>query len=66
LGESPFLLSCLPVGYFIVDELRNRLIEESLDRLEGKGTEADRGKKMNEYYMKRGRDEKKEKGKEKS
>jgi hypothetical protein len=41
-----------------------RLIEESLDRLEGKATEADRGKKMNEYYMKRGRDEK-EKGKEK-
>jgi len=51
------------------------LIEESLDRLEGKGTEADRGKKMyvtrglpiqslltrgrNEYYGKRGRDEKK-------
>ncbi|KAL8716385.1 MAG: hypothetical protein Q9220_000292 [cf. Caloplaca sp. 1 TL-2023] len=35
------------------------LIEESLDRLEGKGTEADRGKKMDEYYGKRGRDEKK-------
>ncbi|KAL8757460.1 MAG: hypothetical protein Q9199_002198 [Rusavskia elegans] len=35
------------------------LIEESLDRLEGKATEADRGKKMNEYYGKRGRDEKK-------
>lgn len=55
------------------------LIEEALDRLEGKGTEADRGKKMldprlvegkesldseywhccrNEYYNKRGRDEK--------
>ncbi|MCJ1334401.1 hypothetical protein MMC10_011110 [Thelotrema lepadinum] len=35
------------------------LIEEALDRLEGKGTEADRGKKMNEYYGKRGRDDKK-------
>ncbi|KAI4197844.1 MAG: hypothetical protein LQ346_002892 [Caloplaca aetnensis] len=35
------------------------LIEESLDRLEGKATEADRGKKMAEYYGKRGRDEKK-------
>ncbi|KAF6239644.1 hypothetical protein HO173_002190 [Letharia columbiana] len=34
------------------------LIEEALDRLEGKGTEADRNKKMNEYYSKRGRDEK--------
>ncbi|KAI4286847.1 MAG: hypothetical protein L6R35_003897 [Caloplaca aegaea] len=34
------------------------LIEESLDRLEGKATEADRGKKMNAYYGKRGRDEK--------
>ncbi|MDI1492249.1 MAG: hypothetical protein OHK93_003461 [Ramalina farinacea] len=34
------------------------LIEESLDRIEGKATEADRGKKMNEYYSKRGRDEK--------
>ncbi|CAF9930146.1 hypothetical protein IMSHALPRED_008090 [Imshaugia aleurites] len=34
------------------------LIEEALDRLEGKGTEADRNKKMNEYYGKRGRDEK--------
>ncbi|XMA19114.1 hypothetical protein WAI453_011905 [Rhynchosporium graminicola] len=33
------------------------LIEEALDRLEGKATEADRGKKMNEYYMKRGRDD---------
>ncbi|MCJ1372102.1 hypothetical protein MMC20_003323 [Loxospora ochrophaea] len=38
------------------------LIEEALDRLEGTATEADRGKKMNEYYGKRGRDEK-EKGK---
>ncbi|KAI4240166.1 MAG: hypothetical protein L6R40_005299 [Gallowayella cf. fulva] len=35
------------------------LIEESLDRLEGKATEADRGKKMDDYYGKRGRDEKK-------
>ncbi|KAI4200920.1 MAG: hypothetical protein LQ350_003606 [Teloschistes chrysophthalmus] len=35
------------------------LIEESLDRLEGKATEADRGKKMDEYYGKRGRDDKK-------
>lgn len=35
------------------------LIEESLDRLEGKGTEADRGKKTAEYYAKRARDEKK-------
>jgi len=34
------------------------LIEEALDRLEGKATEADSGKKMNEYYGKRGRDEK--------
>ena len=51
------------------------LIEEALDRLEGKATESDRGKKMyqfrleqghcyrtdyfrNEYYGKRGRDEK--------
>ncbi|MCJ1379133.1 hypothetical protein MMC17_002233 [Xylographa soralifera] len=40
------------------------LIEEALDRLEGTATEADRGKKMsialmkNEYYGKRGRDEK--------
>ncbi|KAH7390234.1 hypothetical protein BKA64DRAFT_118235 [Cadophora sp. MPI-SDFR-AT-0126] len=34
------------------------LIEEGLDRLEGKATEADRGQKMNEYYGKRGRDEK--------
>ncbi|EKD14323.1 histone acetyltransferase subunit (Yaf9) [Drepanopeziza brunnea f. sp. 'multigermtubi' MB_m1] len=33
------------------------LIEEALDRLEGKATEADRGKKMNEYYGKRARDE---------
>ncbi|KAL9050631.1 MAG: hypothetical protein Q9206_005014 [Seirophora lacunosa] len=32
------------------------LIEESLDRLEGKATQADRGKKMDEYYGKRGRD----------
>ncbi|KAI4258781.1 MAG: hypothetical protein LQ352_001090 [Teloschistes flavicans] len=37
------------------------LIEESLDRLEGKATEADRGKKMDEYYGKRGRDDKKTK-----
>ncbi|KAI4140900.1 MAG: hypothetical protein L6R39_005614 [Caloplaca ligustica] len=35
------------------------LIEESLDRVEGKATEADRGKKMDEYYGKRGRDDKK-------
>ncbi|CAL3971075.1 hypothetical protein PZA11_007435 [Diplocarpon coronariae] len=34
------------------------LIEEALDRLEGKGTEADRGKKMNGYYGKRARDDK--------
>ncbi|PMD30782.1 hypothetical protein L207DRAFT_519890 [Hyaloscypha variabilis F] len=34
-------------------------IEEALDRLEGKATEADPGKKMNEYYGKRQRDEKK-------
>jgi len=33
------------------------LIEEALDRLEGKGTEADRGNKMNEYYGNRGKDE---------
>ena len=50
-----------------MDELEGTLrghigiIEESLDRLEGKGTEADRGKKMNEYYNKRGRDEKEKK-----
>ncbi|KAK5461291.1 hypothetical protein LTS15_003354 [Exophiala xenobiotica] len=37
------------------------LIEESLDRLEGKGGEEDRGKKMNEYYGKRDRNEKREK-----
>ena len=65
-----------------MDELEGTLrghigvIEEALDRLEGKGTEADRGKKMyvpeslkeldstdrnnrDEYYNKRGRDEKK-------
>ncbi|KAK5164992.1 hypothetical protein LTR04_001602 [Oleoguttula sp. CCFEE 6159] len=35
------------------------LIEEALDRLEGKGGE--RGKKMEELYGKRGRDEKKKK-----
>ncbi|KAL2053689.1 hypothetical protein ABVK25_005993 [Lepraria finkii] len=46
------------------DELEGTLrghigvIEEALDRLEGKATEADRGKKMNDYYGKRGRDEK--------
>ncbi|KAI9812282.1 MAG: hypothetical protein M1827_004731 [Pycnora praestabilis] len=34
------------------------LIEEALDRLEGTATEADRGKKMNDYYGKRGGDEK--------
>ncbi|KAL8776735.1 MAG: hypothetical protein Q9213_008154 [Squamulea squamosa] len=34
------------------------LIEESLDRSEGKTTEVDRGKKMDEYYGKRGRYEK--------
>ncbi|KAK4942224.1 hypothetical protein LTR10_017981 [Elasticomyces elasticus] len=34
------------------------LIEESLDRLEGKGKESDRGKKMDEYYGKRERDSK--------
>lgn len=33
------------------------LIEESLERLEGKATEADRGKEMHDYYGKRGRDE---------
>ncbi|KAL0258200.1 hypothetical protein SLS55_007373 [Diplodia seriata] len=32
------------------------LIEEALDRLEGRAAEADRGNKMNEYYSKRGRD----------
>ncbi|MCJ1226613.1 hypothetical protein MMC12_003266 [Toensbergia leucococca] len=37
------------------------LIEEALDRLEGTATEADRGKKMNDYYGKRGRDEKQKK-----
>ena len=48
-----------------MDELEGTLrghigiIEEALDRLEGKATEADRGKKMDEYYGKRGRDEKK-------
>lgn len=47
-----------------MDELEGTLrghigiIEEALDRLEGKATEADRGKKMDEYYGKRGRDEK--------
>ncbi|PMD14144.1 hypothetical protein NA56DRAFT_674386 [Hyaloscypha hepaticicola] len=35
------------------------LIEEVLDRLEGKASEADRGKKMTEYYERRQRDEKK-------
>ncbi|KAL8792987.1 MAG: hypothetical protein Q9195_004391 [Heterodermia aff. obscurata] len=35
------------------------LIEEALDRLEGKSTDDDRGKKSGEYYSKRGRDEKK-------
>ncbi|MCJ1340006.1 hypothetical protein MMC09_005300 [Bachmanniomyces sp. S44760] len=50
-----------------MDELEGTLrghigvIEEALDRLEGKGTEADRGKKMDEYYGKRGRDEKQKK-----
>ncbi|KAH7312007.1 hypothetical protein BKA65DRAFT_530439 [Rhexocercosporidium sp. MPI-PUGE-AT-0058] len=34
------------------------LIEEALDRLEGTATEADRGKKMNEVYGKRGQDDK--------
>jgi hypothetical protein len=49
-----------------MDELEGTLrghigyIEETLDRLEGKATEADRGKKVNEYYSKRRRDEKKE------
>jgi hypothetical protein len=49
-----------------MDELEGTLrghigyIEEALDRLEGKATEADRGKKVNEYYSKRRRDEKKE------
>ncbi|KAL1630378.1 hypothetical protein SLS56_004905 [Neofusicoccum ribis] len=33
------------------------LIEEALDRLEGKAGGADRGKKTTEYYSKRGRDE---------
>ncbi|KAG0650191.1 hypothetical protein D0Z07_2973 [Hyphodiscus hymeniophilus] len=48
----------------LMDELEGTLrghiglIEEALDRIEGKGTEADRGKKMNEYYGKRARDEK--------
>ncbi|KAL3418875.1 hypothetical protein PVAG01_09096 [Phlyctema vagabunda] len=47
-----------------MDELEGTLrghigiIEEALDRLEEKGTEADRGKKMEEYYGKRARDEK--------
>lgn len=48
-----------------MDELEGTLrghigiIEEALDRLEGKAAEADRGKKMDDYYGKRGRDEKK-------
>jgi hypothetical protein len=48
-----------------MDELEGTLrghigyIEEALDRLEGKATEADRGKKIDDYYGKRGRDEKK-------
>jgi len=37
------------------------LIEEALDRLEGKAKEEDRGKKTDEYYNKRGRDEKEKK-----
>ncbi|MCJ1481964.1 hypothetical protein MMC06_002125, partial [Schaereria dolodes] len=47
-----------------MDELEGTLrghigvIEEALDRLEGNATEADRGKKMDEYYGKRGRIEK--------
>jgi hypothetical protein len=47
-----------------MDELEGTLrghigyIEEALDRLEGKATEADRGKKIDDYYGKRGRDEK--------
>ncbi|KAI6713011.1 hypothetical protein JHW43_004480 [Diplocarpon mali] len=51
-------------GYHQQDELEGTLrghiglIEEALDRLEGKGTEADRGKKMNGYYGKRARDDK--------
>lgn len=47
-----------------MDELEGTLrghigyIEEALDRIEGKATEADRGKKIDDYYGKRGRDEK--------
>ncbi|KAK3716956.1 hypothetical protein LTR37_006011 [Vermiconidia calcicola] len=45
----------------IEDTLRGHIgyIEEALDRMEGKATEADRGKKTSEYYSKRARDEKK-------
>ena len=47
-----------------MDELEGTLrghigyIEEALDRLEGKATEKDRGKKIQEYYGTRARDEK--------
>lgn len=47
-----------------MDELEGTLrghigyIEEALDRLEGKTTGADRGKKIDDYYGMRGRDEK--------
>jgi len=49
-----------------MDELEGTLrghigyIEETLGRLEGKATEADRGEKTDEYYSKGGRDERKE------
>lgn len=52
-----------------MDELEGTLrahigvIEESLDRIEGIAKEEDRGKKINELYMARGRDEKKDKEK---
>ncbi len=54
-----------------MDELEGTLrahigvIEESLDRIEGIAKEEDKGKKINELYMARGKDEKKNKTKEK-
>lgn len=50
-----------------MDELEGTLrahigvIEESLERIEGRAKEEDRGKKTQELYMARGRDEKQEK-----
>ncbi|KAI9681863.1 MAG: hypothetical protein M1822_006940 [Bathelium mastoideum] len=47
-----------------MDELEGTLrghigyIEEALDRLEGKAKAGDMGKKIEEYYSKRGKDEK--------